>query len=98
MEGQRAGERTRLLRAPGSKLGARTRRLYGDPDEDDEDEEELRDRESRRREKELRFGNWPWKLFNAYVRPSLPHRISILLPTIHSPYNAHRRARRLSPV
>lgn len=61
-------ERTPLLRAPGSRLGARTRRLYGDPDEDDEASSNQRVRISR--EEVNAFGSWPWRLFNGYVRLS----------------------------
>lgn len=89
-EGERAGERTRLLRAPGSNLGARTRRLYGLTDEDDEDEDESRARERKRRAREMKemhkvvFGEWPWRLFNGYVRPFIcVSSLSPLLPPLH---------------
>ncbi|EJD04455.1 uncharacterized protein FOMMEDRAFT_155587 [Fomitiporia mediterranea MF3/22] len=63
------GERTPLLLAPGSRLGARTRRLYGEPVPGEENDA-LNRRRARpppgRQDVDV-FGPWPWRLFNGYV-------------------------------
>lgn len=60
-------ERAPLLRAPGSRLGARTRRLYGLPDDEASENARAQRRAQRLQEIKESFGPWPWRLFNGYV-------------------------------
>ena len=61
-----AGE-SKSRRAPGSRLGARTRRLYGLPDDEASENARAQRRAQRLQEIKESFGPCPWRLFNGYV-------------------------------
>ncbi|KAL5518521.1 hypothetical protein ACEPAH_203 [Sanghuangporus vaninii] len=67
-----SGERAPLLRAPASRLGARSRRIHGDLNPEEEEETSSSSLPGRGscpspvREDVDVFGPWPWRLFNGY--------------------------------
>ncbi|KAH8120712.1 hypothetical protein DFH11DRAFT_85737 [Phellopilus nigrolimitatus] len=66
MNGNNANERTPLIQAPGPRLGARKRRLYGLADDDDARRARRRARLGQKQDEEAVFGKWPWRLLNGY--------------------------------
>lgn len=96
-----ASEQTPLLRAPGSRLGVRTRKRYGLADEDDEDEETSTERQAARKaQEEKAFGKWPYRLLNGYVSAFLVSEElygyadcrCLLFSLVPSPVDARRTA------